>query len=88
MTSLSEQLKLALERLNRYLPDTEQVGYNTKDIKPIHAALIECVSALEMGAFHHDACPWLSGKECCCAHEKVDKALSALQLACAGEGGK
>lgn len=32
--------------------------------------------ALEMGAFHHDACPWLRGQECCCANSKRIPALA------------
>lgn len=32
--------------------------------------------AMKLGAFHHDACPWLNGEECCCANEKVKHALS------------
>lgn len=40
--------------------------------------LVELAEACEMGAFHHNACPWLSGKECCCAKEKVDVALAKL----------
>lgn len=35
--------------------------------------------ALTMGAFHHNACPWLNGKECCCANTKVVSALTELR---------
>lgn len=39
----------------------------------------ETLEALEMGAFHHSACPWNNGKECCCAREKIDRVLPKLQ---------
>ena len=31
--------------------------------------------ALEMGAFHHPACPYYRSEECLCARKKVDEAL-------------
>ncbi len=46
----------------------------------------ELVEALEMGAFHHNSCPWLDGRECCCANSKVKIALSKLRKAL-GENG-
>lgn len=39
-------------------------------------ALREAEEAMSMGAFHHNCCPWLNGKECYCAREKVDKWLA------------
>jgi len=36
------------------------------------------IEALEMGAFHHTACPYHESIECLCAHEKVDAVLKAL----------
>lgn len=39
-------------------------------------ALREAEEAMSMGAFHHNSCPWLNGKECYCAREKVDKWLA------------
>jgi len=34
------------------------------------------IDAMEMGAFHHNCCPWLNGKECVCAQEyKIPPAL-------------
>ena len=39
-------------------------------------ALREAEEAMSMGAFHHNCCPWLNGKECCCAREKVDRWLA------------
>lgn len=41
-----------------------------------HPVVLALIEALEMGAFHHPACPWYNSKECCCAHDKVDQALA------------
>jgi hypothetical protein len=41
----------------------------------------EMVEAMEMGAFHHSTCPWHDGKDCCCAKQKVDRALLAYYAA-------
>ncbi len=41
-------------------------------------ARLYAVEALEMGAFHHAACPWHRGMDCCCSNDKVKKALEKL----------
>lgn len=42
------------------------------------ALLREAAEAMSMGAFHHDACAWLRGGECCCANSKVKAALTRI----------
>lgn len=37
------------------------------------------VEAMEMGAFHHTACPWHSGGTCCCAKQKIDAFLAQIE---------
>lgn len=52
----------------------------SRDLVPrLITALEGCVEALEMGAFHHPACPYYETKPCVCAHEKVDAALETLR---------
>lgn len=41
--------------------------------------LLEVARAAQVGAFHHNCCPWLEGKECCCAKQLVDSALAAME---------
>lgn len=47
-------------------------------LAPLHAALLEAVEALEMGAFHHPSCGWYDGKDCHCANSKCKEALSKI----------
>jgi hypothetical protein len=55
----------------------QRVVYQERQAKAELLAQCEAmVEAMEMGAFHHSLCPWLMSKECCCAKQKVDRALS------------
>lgn len=58
-----------------YLPKGDSTLIESEWTKLIEQLRI-CKEALEMGAFHHNSCPWLDGKDCCCAHEKVREALA------------
>lgn len=53
-------------------------------LKPLHAALLEAVEALEMGAFHHPSCGWYDGKDCHCANSKCKEALSKIDKVLGG----
>jgi hypothetical protein len=48
------------------------------EAEPTLALIAKLEEELTMGAFHHNSCPWLAGKDCCCAHTKVDSALKEL----------
>lgn len=42
---------------------------------------MDVAEAAEIGAFHHNSCPWLAGDECLCAKQQVDEALAKLRTA-------
>ncbi len=57
-----------------------------REVSPAYDEAVKgLVEALEMGAFHHTTCPWHYGKNCLCAHTKVDAALEAYKAATRGE---
>lgn len=57
-------------------------------LAPLHAALLEAVEALEMGAFHHPSCGWYDRKDCHCANLKCKEALAKIDKELEGMGGK
>lgn len=50
-----------------------------RKVDDLEAKLAIAIGALETGAFHHNSCPWLQGKECVCAHQRVREALEKLK---------
>lgn len=50
---------------------TETYALNYRAYEKQSEALKEAEEAMSMGAFHHDACPWLRGEQCVCAKQKV-----------------
>jgi hypothetical protein len=63
-----------------WIPQSEVEKLESK-LKIAVAALELSLEAMEMGAFHHNICPWLNGKECLCAHKKIPIASSLARQA-------
>lgn len=64
-----------------WLQSEQILKFENKRLAPLHAALLEAVEALEMGAFHHPSCGWYDGKDCHCANSKCKEALSKIDKA-------